>query len=546
MALRKVQSGVIADNAITSDKIAAGAVTASDIATGAAVPAQTGNAGKYLKTDGTNSSWETVPTPTPTAVSDQDNTSTGYFDVPAGTTAQRPSSPNVGMIRYNTTLGFLEQYTADGWQGIAPPPAITSVSPTSYNGQSGTSFTVNGSNFDNTVTARFITSQGVEFTAATVTRNSSTQLTITTPQDFTVANEPLDVKVINGSGLSVTVENIIDCGGVPSWNTASGSLGSYLEGSSVSISLSVTEPENQTVTYAISSGALPGGLSLNTSTGVISGTASLVSGDTTSNFTVTATDSTTNSSSRSFSITIRDTVIQTFTSSTSWTAPTGITAIRAVLVGGGGAATNRHGGGGGAGGMIDAPSVSVTPGTTYTITIGGGGAGSSGNGNNGGDTTAFGLIAVGGGGGYFSGNSANGGSGGGAPYQGGSPGNGTQPSQSGLSGQFGYGNRGGFSSGDAGGGGGGAGAVGGNAPNSSTNGNGGAGRATDISGSTVHYAGGGGGAGRGGYGGGSGGIGGGGSNPGGNGSANTGGGGGGNQDTGSGGNGGSGIVVIRY
>jgi hypothetical protein len=49
---------------------------------------------------------------TPTAVSDQLNSSTGYFDLPAGTTAQRPASPVFGMIRANTTTGFPEWYSA--------------------------------------------------------------------------------------------------------------------------------------------------------------------------------------------------------------------------------------------------------------------------------------------------------------------------------------------------------------------------------------------------------------------------------------------------
>jgi hypothetical protein len=47
---------------------------------------------------------------TPTAVSDQLNTSTGYFDLPSGTTEQRPDSPGAGMVRFNTTLGEPEWY----------------------------------------------------------------------------------------------------------------------------------------------------------------------------------------------------------------------------------------------------------------------------------------------------------------------------------------------------------------------------------------------------------------------------------------------------
>jgi hypothetical protein len=52
---------------------------------------------------------------TPTAVSDQLNASTGYFDLPTGTTAQRPASPIAGMIRYNTTLARFEYYNGSVW-----------------------------------------------------------------------------------------------------------------------------------------------------------------------------------------------------------------------------------------------------------------------------------------------------------------------------------------------------------------------------------------------------------------------------------------------
>lgn len=84
------------------------------------LPSQTGNAGKYLKTDGTNASWESISSVTPTSVSDQTNSSTGYFDLPAGTTAERPGSPGSGMVRFNTTLGYPEWYdpNAAAWKGF--------------------------------------------------------------------------------------------------------------------------------------------------------------------------------------------------------------------------------------------------------------------------------------------------------------------------------------------------------------------------------------------------------------------------------------------
>ena len=55
---------------------------------------------------------------TPAQVSDQANTSTGYFALPVGTTAQRPGSPTSGMTRMNSTTGLPEWYDATGAQWI--------------------------------------------------------------------------------------------------------------------------------------------------------------------------------------------------------------------------------------------------------------------------------------------------------------------------------------------------------------------------------------------------------------------------------------------
>jgi hypothetical protein len=50
---------------------------------------------------------------------DVSNSATGFFDLPSGTTAQRPGSPNTGMVRYNTTLGCIESYVQGQWQVVA-------------------------------------------------------------------------------------------------------------------------------------------------------------------------------------------------------------------------------------------------------------------------------------------------------------------------------------------------------------------------------------------------------------------------------------------
>lgn len=229
----------------------------------------------------------------------------GALQAPAGTTAQRPSG-QVGQIRYNSETGKNETYDSGGWGAIATPPLITTVSPSTYNGEAGTQFTINGSFFDVGASVKFIDNAGVEYTASVVTRNNAGQLLATTPQDFTVAQEPLKVKVLNPSGLNYTLDAAIDCGGSPSWVTAAGSLGTVIEDTTISnITLQATDLDaGSTITFAIQSGSLPNGLVLS-SNGVISGTPNVndaYSSGVTHSFDVTALDNAGNAVSRSFSI----------------------------------------------------------------------------------------------------------------------------------------------------------------------------------------------------------------------------------------------------
>lgn len=246
----------------------------------------------------------------------------------------------------------------------------------------------------------------------------------------------------------------------------------------------------------------------------------------------------------------------TFTASTTWTAPDGATSVEALVVGGGGGGGGgASSGGGGAGSLIYHSGYSVTPGNSYTVTIGtGGSAGSSGGptGSQGG-ASVFGTIsATGGGGGgcrsntssIYTGVAGGSGGGGGSTTGDGTQCNGGAANVGTTSGGTGYASAGGFGkhvggSWEGGGGGGGAGAVG--EDGSSTHprgGDGGDGLAYTIAdGSTsVYYAGGGGASGNTNGSGGSGG----GGDSGVAGTANTGGGGG------SGADGGSGVVIIYY
>lgn len=91
---------------------------------------------------------------------------------------------------------------------------------------------------------------------------------------------------------------------LPVWSTSSGTLGTFDEGDSISLSVAATDADSHTLTYTIASGSLPTGLSMDTS-GSITGTASSVATHTTSTFTAEVTDGL-ESTTRSFSITINN------------------------------------------------------------------------------------------------------------------------------------------------------------------------------------------------------------------------------------------------
>ncbi len=238
--------------------------------------------------------------------------------------------------------------------------------------------------------------------------------------------------------------------------------------------------------------------------------------------------------------------IHSFTSNGTFT-PSNNLLTDVLVIGGGGGGGQGRGGGGGGGGYQYSNSFSATP-QAYSVTVGGGGA----NNTNGTDSTFSTITGTGGGrGGGEAGfgialTGAAGGSGGGGAATNNAGGSGSQGFTGGI---------GGPSCGNClGGGGGGAGGFGIDGALITTGGNGGPGIPNPITGSSVTYAGGGGGSGNAGTPG-AGGSGGGGAGTissgatGGAGTANTGGGGGGGSGTASrglGGAGGSGVIIIRY
>ena len=176
-------------------------------------------------------------------------------------------------------------------------PTISSISPSVIE-NTQTSVTIAGTNFVSVPTVEAIGSTGAIVRADEVSFTSSTSIVakFTLPIDGTyfVRVENNDGNAVRSSSALLTVSD------APAWTTAAGSLGTNAAGSSVSYTVAATNATS----FSVASGSLPGGVSLNTSTGAITGTESGATSETTYSFTIRATDAQGQTADRAFSITI--------------------------------------------------------------------------------------------------------------------------------------------------------------------------------------------------------------------------------------------------
>ena len=235
------------------------------------------------------------------------DTGTEGTKVASGTTAQRGST--AGQWRFNSATGLFEGFDGSAFKQLDVAPTVTAVGLSNIlqsQIEANYDLAITGTNFQSGATVKFIGNDATEYASPTVTVNSATSISARVPTTVTNANEPFDVKVTNFTGLSGTKENAFNVNGSPAWQTASGNVGTVTEGASANIQLSATDPEGDAVTYSETTSNLSGaGYSLSSS-GVITGTASSVSSDTTTSFTVRATSSSSNTSDRNFTIITAD------------------------------------------------------------------------------------------------------------------------------------------------------------------------------------------------------------------------------------------------
>ena len=453
--------------------------------------------------------------------------------IPTGSTAARPSSPSIGDVFYNGTLGQLDIYTGNGWEPSSAVPGLPVMVATDV----GTDIAYGSAQALISVTPP--TNGGIP----------SNYLTSSSTGGYTLTTSSTSANITVGNNAAYTFSTQ----GVNDFGTGIASVASTVTLTTLpeapTIGTATTSGVTSDVTITWTNGSNGGkNLSAITITPYLDGTTAGTSqnASTTSSTTHTFTGLT-QGSSYTFkvkAVNANGTGLES-SATNSITVPQFATVGFLVIGGGGGGGNNNNsasGGGGGAGGFRTSEgtsgrgsaaetAASIALGNNFTVTVGAGAAMST----IGSSSVLAGITSLGGGRGHDDSNSGGiGGSGGGAGSANSGPGGGT-------AGQ-GFGGGSGFEpavSGKGAGGGGGAGSAGFNfsGANGTVGGAGGNGQSSSITGSAVTRAGGG--AGGGGGGGANGGSGGGGGTDV-AGTALTGGGGG------RGASGGSGIVIMKY
>ena len=220
--------------------------------------------------------------------------------IPFGNILGRPAA-NIGQPYFNGEEKRLEIYTSAGWQNIvSETPGVVSISGNYIESAGSGALEITGTNFTTGAIASVIGTDGVEVNASSTTVNSIVSISASFA-GLLNALEPYDVKVTNTSNLFGLLPDSLYVNASPVWTTASGSLGTFYEQVAVSVSATATDSDS-TISYALASGsALPSGLTLNSSTGLISGILPNISSQTTYTFIINASDGL-NTIPRSFSI----------------------------------------------------------------------------------------------------------------------------------------------------------------------------------------------------------------------------------------------------
>ena len=178
-------------------------------------------------------------------------------------------------------------------------PTFSSITPSTIENTQTTCVIAGGSFVSVPLVTAINNSTGAQVVADEVAFNSASQITVkfTLPVDGTYK-----LYIENPDGNAVQTNAVLTVSDAPAWQTSAGSLGSFSAGDTIS---TITITATNATSFAVQSGSLPTGLSLNTGSGsaTITGTVSSgITSDTLFSFTVRATDAEAQTADRAFTI----------------------------------------------------------------------------------------------------------------------------------------------------------------------------------------------------------------------------------------------------
>ena len=236
----------------------------------------------------------------------------GTLTVPQGAFGDLPSAGNgnKGELYYANDQNKLYFSNGSEWVDVSAGgsgssgdvvyPEVVSIDPDQIEPGEDATITLSGQNFEDGFE--------VEFNSIVATSHNfagSTEVSATTGTELVSGN--YNVRLTNPHGLRDTLVDGLVVDAIPVWQTEAGSLGFIVDASTGTHRTFVaTDAEGQTLTYTMTSGSLPPGVSLNTETGELSGDPDDVSDDQEYTFEITVSDTarTPNESARVFNILI--------------------------------------------------------------------------------------------------------------------------------------------------------------------------------------------------------------------------------------------------
>ena len=205
-----------------------------------------------------------------------------------------------------TVDGGLPSYAATS--STVTFPTVSSISPSTITNDA-TSITLTGTNYVNGCHVEAISSTGAIITPNSVSFTNAT----TVVANFTIGTDgTYFIRVENPDGLAARSSSaLLTVSDAPTWSTSAGSIGTVAAGASVSLDVDASSDStvafSETTSVLTSNSDTPAStmnLTLNSSTGAITGTAPSPTSETTYNFTLRATDAEAQTADRAFSITI--------------------------------------------------------------------------------------------------------------------------------------------------------------------------------------------------------------------------------------------------